>query len=72
MEFLYVRVSKRALGYNETSIKLVLNEHQVITKRAFGYIETILVNKTKNTNIVRDYNIINNNCIIMDENLKHV
>ena len=28
--------------------------------------------KQKNTNIVRDYNIINNNCIIMDENLKHV
>ena len=48
------------------------NEHQVITKRASGYIETILANKTKNTNIVKDNNIINKNCIIMNENLKHV
>ena len=50
MEFLYVRVSKRASGYNETT----------------------LTNKTKNTNIVKDYNILNKNCIIMDENLKHI
>ena len=28
--------------------------------------------KQKNTNIIKDSNIINKNCIIMDENLKHV
>ena len=57
MEFLYVRVT-----FLHTGVSIF----------AHPLLNSAFINKTKNTNIVRDYNIINKNYNIMDENLKHV
>ena len=57
MEFLYVRVTFLHTG---------------VSISAHPLLNSAFINKTKNTNITKDYNIINKNCIIMSENLKHV
>lgn len=57
MEFLYVRVT-----FLHTGVSIF----------AHPLLNFAFINKTKNTNIVKYSNIINKNCNIMDENLKHV